>query len=289
MSTSLPFAARCGALAALLASAALLGACEDIIGAPFLGPGGGGGGGGGGSPVSPVDDLSDARVEAVGMIIAVPSASGAITTSAQLAIFHADANGAAYIGGIDDPRIAVGNVEVPLLTTETGGVFVTNSVRAPALTWQPGETYRFRFSVVDQLGQRADFEQPVVAPVTVHEVETPNHLVFYAGEPVSLELFDMPPAGAVAVTPANDPASAIWTSFAFDGPETVTQSLNSLLGVSGLRYEIPGSAFPEPGRYRVEVHGYNVARSSDAPAHLALGSATWATAGRAVVLEIDVD
>lgn len=222
------------------------------------------------------------------MVIAVPDGDEQLT-SAQLAVFAVSGNGAAYIGGITNPRIAVGEDEFELLTTETAGVFATNNVRSPGFDYAAGTTWEFRFTVVDQRGNRANFVQPVTAPLESHQVEVPNDLVFFAQEPVSLELLGMPEAGAIAVTPTETPKAATWTSFVFNGPAQVTEALNSLLGVDGPSYEIPGSAFPEPGRYRIEVHGYDVSRAADAPEAHRLGASSWFTAGHAVIVEIDVD
>lgn len=266
----------------------LLAACGEVLGVPFGGLGGGGGGGGGGN-AAPPRDVDTARIEAVGMIIAVPKTDGTVTNSAQLAVFANTENGANYIGGIVEQRIVFNEEEYPLLSTETAGVFATNTTRTPGFEWVAGATYEFRFTVIDQEGKRRDFAQPIAAPEVLHAVEVPNDIVFYAQEPVSLELFDMPTAGAIAVTTAANPAAATWTSFVFEGPAKVTEALNSLLAVDGPAYEIPGSAFPQPGLYRIEVHGYDVARATDAPEETRLGASSWFTAGRAVVFEIEVN
>lgn len=281
--TGPPVTRLCLLFAALIAT---LG-CGDEFG--LRGPAGGGGTGGGGAP-APATTVSSGLVEVVGLVLDVPTSADVTTTAAQLAIMAHDGNGLRYIGGVVDPTVEVDGTSFDLISTATAGVFAVTSRQAPDLVYAPGQTWTFRFDLVDDEGNRYAFATAVETPEGDAIVDVVPEPIFYAGDPVTLEVRDIADGGAVAVTPANDPFTATWSTFAWAGPSTIDAGRDALEAFSPPVVEIPGEAFPAPGTWRIEVHNFTVADAVPIDGdHAPLGASSWLAAGRAQVVGLDVD
>lgn len=259
--------------------------CGDDFG--LRGPAGGGGGGGSGTP-APATTVESGLIEVVGLVLDVPTSATSTTTAAQLAIMAHDGDALRYIGGIVDPRVEVDGVEFDLVSTATAGVFAVTSRQAPDLVYAPEQTWTFRFDLIDDVGNRYPFATSVETPaddVVVDVVQTP---IYYAGDPVTLEIRDVADGGAVAVTPADDPFTATWSTFAWAGPDTIDVGRTALEAFAPPEVVIPGEAFPSPGTWRIEIHNFTVTDALPTNGDVApLGASSWLAAGRAQVVGIE--
>lgn len=207
------------------------------------------------------------------------------TVVAELAVIQGSGESARYAGGVKDPYVRVGDNTIELLTTDVSGVFGIDSRRAPALVYVDGAEYAFGYTIVDSEGSDHEVEAAITAPTERHTAELAPATIYYADEPVEIELFDMANGGALAVV--NLAASAVtWGTFRYSGPSQLVAAWESLLAVQGPAVTIPAAAFPEPGSYRIDVHNYAVARPEDEALRLTgtMGAESLIVVGRAFSL-----
>lgn len=262
-----------------------LSGCGDLL--PGLGniPGGGAGGGGGGT--APPAAGSD--IEILGLITALPNAEGEVVTFAQLGVMSLESDPQRYLGGITDARVVAGATEIPLPSTETGGVFVTTSNQS-SLRYIAGGTYTWRFTIVDAEGTSQTVTAEVTAPETSPEFDLDPGLVYYANEPLTIALRNMSDGGIVSVLPLDDANATgpTFNTFAYTKPADLPSARDSLIAVaSEPTLTIPASAFPSPGMYRIEVHSY--AMSTEALGDRDLpGPTSWVAAGELSYIDLEL-
>jgi hypothetical protein len=184
----------------------------------------------------------------------------------------------------------VGETTIELLTGNVAGVFGIDSSRDRGLVYVDGADYAFGYTIVDSEGSAWDFEATLAAPAVQHVAEFEPELIYYAGEPVDIDLFDMSNGGALAVV-LQSASQVTWGTFRYTGPSDLAAAYTSLLAVQGPTMEIPGTAFPQAGRYRVDVHNYAVARPGDETLSTTgeMASDSLFVVGRAYSLSLDVE
>lgn len=227
-------------------------------------------------------------LETLALITQAPNPdTGEMSTYAQLAIMSLQADPPRYLGGLTNPTLLAGALEIPLLSTDQGGVFGTDSLRS-ALRYQAGATYTFRFTIVDAAGVAQTVTSTVTAPDEAPRFEVVPRPVYLAGETVELSLFDLDDGAVVAVQRAND-QSVTFSTFTYTGPATLRTALDGLLELAQEPFfEIPGSAFEQPGDYIVEVHSYGVSSELTGSSDVS-GPNSWLAAGTVVRQTIRVD
>jgi hypothetical protein len=279
MLSFLSAARACAALAALTGLAALLSGCEDLA----LGTGAGSGG-------SATPPAAGSDIEILGLIATRPdTAGGADITSAQLAVMSLRSDPPRYLGGISEASLLAGAVEIPLLSSETGGVFATDSRRS-ALRYVPGNTYTFRFTITDSEGTEQTVTSQVVAPEEAPSFEIDPALIYYAGEPLTITMQGLADGALVSVVKLGGTTPTItYSTLAYDGPAMLDDAYNSLIATAEDRvFTIPGDAFESPGTYRVEVTSYalnaEALGGNDLP-----GPNSWVAAGALSFQQIDVN
>lgn len=268
---------------ALLTSTALLllaaGACDDLN----LGGNGGGNTQGNAPPAAGSD------IEILGLVTrySVPGESTP-TTFAQLAVLSLRADPPRFLGGVSDARLQAGSLEVALAGNPASGVFTVNSQRS-ALRYIPGADYTFRFSITDAAGTRQNITAETTAPETVPSLELDPLLVGIAGQPLTITLRNLGDGGIVAVSRLEGTsATTTFSSFTFTTPDTLASALDSMIAVAANpTFEIPGTAFPWAGRYRIEAHGYAIA-SERLGARGMPGPNSWVAVGELVWVDLDI-
>jgi hypothetical protein len=263
----------------------VLSGCSDDFG--LRGPASGAGGTA--STPAPADTVSAGLVEVVGLVLDVPTSPDATTTAAQLAIMAHDGDGLRYIGGIVDPRVEVDDEVFDLVSTATAGVFAVTNRQAPSLVYAPEQTWTFRFDLVADDGTRFEFATSIVTPEEDAIVDVVPAPIYYAGQPLTLEVRGLADGGAIAVTPADDPFTATWSTFAWAGPNTIDAGREALESLSPPEIIVPGEAFPSPGPWRIEIHNFRVSDAVSAAGAMApLGASSWLAAGRARVVGVEM-
>jgi len=256
--------------------------CGDLL--PGIGNSPGGGGGSAAAP-----PIAGSDIEILGLITALPNAEGEIVTFAQLGVMSLESDPQRYLGGITDARVVAGATEIPLPSTETGGVFVTTSNQS-SLRYIPGGTYIWRFTIVDAEGTSQTVTAEVTAPEAAPEFDLDPGLVYYANEPLTIALRNMNDGGIVSVLPLSDADATgpTFNTFAYAQPADLQSARDSLIAVaSEPTFTIPASAFPSPGMYRIEVHSY--AMSTEALGDRDLpGPTSWVAAGELSYIDLEL-
>jgi hypothetical protein len=225
-------------LAATFAVATLSG-CSELLGVDL--GGGGGGGGGAGEPI-PADDLEG--VQAFGTVIR--GTDGVVRARLDVVTMSGEPR---FLTGIIDPRLHIDDTSVPLATTGAVGVFETTSQRTSALRFAPDARYRFSFAILDDQGVEHAYEGTVVAPTSTPDIEVPDLLIRYAGEPIEVDLSGHADGGYLRV---HGPAGVTFDTAAVRSLSELHQFRQYFARVSGPTFTIDGGAFPSPGSYRIE-------------------------------------
>jgi hypothetical protein len=227
-------------------------------------------------------------LETLALITQAPNPeTGELSTYAQLAIMSLEADPPRYLGGLTNPTLLAGALEIPLLSTDQGGVFGTDSLRS-ALRYQAGATYTFRFTIIDAAGVAQTVTSTVTAPETGPRFEVTPLPVYLTGEPIEVSLLDLDD-GAVVATQRLSDDRVTFSTFAYTGPATLRTTLNSLLSLAQEPvFEIPGTAFAEPGEYVIEVHSYGVSSDLTGSSDVS-GPNSWLAAGTVVRQTVRID
>ncbi len=212
--------------------------------------------------------------------------SSEVQTFAQLAVMSLRADPPRYLGGLADPRLLAGALQIPLLTTDQGGVFGTDSLRS-ALRYQPAAEYTFAFTIVDAAGVAQTVTSSVEAPTGSPQFEIVPLPLYIAGEDVELTLSGMDDGGVVAVTRVD--GEVTFSTFQYVGPASLRSTLEEMLAVaSETTFVIPGAAFPEAGDYIIDVHSYGISSELTGSTDLA-GPNSWLAAGAVTRQSIRID
>lgn len=256
---------RTASVATALLSLALAG-CGDLI---FGGNADDSGG------VAPPEVGSD--IEMLALLTQTPSTDTTeLQTFAQLAVMSLRADPPRYLGGLAEPRLVAGALQIPLLTTDQGGVFGTDSLRS-ALRYQPGAEYTFEFTIVDTAGVAQTVTSSVESPASMPQFEILPLPLYVAGEDLELTLSGMDDGGVVAVTRVN--GDVTYSTFQYLGPASLRSTLDGMLAVAAEpTFIIPGAAFPEAGDYIIDVHSYGISSELTGSTDLT-GPNSWLAAG----------
>ncbi len=241
--------------------------CGDILGVDV-------GGDGGGDSLPPSDV---AGVTAFGTV--VRDIDG--TTHARLDVLTLSGE-PRFLSGIVSPILTYGDAEIRLTTGSTVGVFTTSSTRASALRYAANASYGFEFEIIDDAGTVHAYAGQATAPARTPIIEAATAIVHFAGEPVGIELYDMAEGGSLRVT--NAAGEVTFDNTAISSLADVTRVRPAMEATVGPYEELPGTAFPTPGRYQIQVTSLNFADSVSG-----LGAASWFGAGSSTSLTITVD
>jgi hypothetical protein len=217
-------------------------------------------------------------IETLALLTQSPTTdSTELQTFAQLAVMSLRADPPRYLGGLAEPRLVAGALQIPLLTTEQGGVFGTDSLRS-ALRYQAGATYTFEFSIVDTAGVAQTVTSSVESPASAPDFEILPLPLYVAGEDLEITLSAIDDGGVVAVTSVAT-GGVTYTTFQYAGPATLRATLDGMIAIAAeTTYIIPGAAFPTPGDYIIDVHSYGITSELTGSTDLT-GPNSWLAAG----------
>jgi hypothetical protein len=236
-----------------------------------------------------------------------PTVSGPqVTTSADIADIHgfgtivqnADGSVSArldvltlgddprFLGGIANPTLTHAGVTLALLTGTSVGVFVTSSALTPMLSYDPGGVYLFAFEVADETGVLYSYTASVSAPNGPRMIaDAAPMLIRYAAEPVELTLINASEAVSIRVIAET---GTTYDTTAVSSLNEVSQVLGLMEASVGPVLEIPATAFPRTGSYRIDVTSLNVATPAEGGFAPGLGAASWFGAGTVATLNLDL-
>ena len=191
-----------------------------------------------------------------------------------------------YLSGIANPTLTHNGETIPLLTGSAVGVFVTSSSLAPSLTYEAGSLYMFAFEVADEEGILYSYSASVLAPdgprVIAEAAPVP---IRYAAQPIEMTLINASEAVAIQVVTGG---GITYDTTAVNSLAEVPLVLGLMEDSVGPVVEIPATAFPTPGSYRIGVTSMNVATPSEGGFAPGLGLASWFGVGTADTLILDV-
>lgn len=258
-------------LLSLLTAGLLLGACKDFE------PGSG----------SRSGDNSHLQgsVHAIGLV----HEDGAGHSVADLVTIRVVDGSARYLEGVYQPQLVLGDDTLPFIGTSAGGVFGSDSRRG-GWSVSAGGLVRFQFNHVDLEGRHSEFEGVVEAPGTRHLVDlAPEHLVLYAGDPVTLNLTGIQDGVWIRVVRTDGIEQRTFSTFNLGGPGEIALALDSLRGLARNEIVVPGNAFPTPGVYRIEVINFALVDRSNARQITGNhGDFSFYGAGLLVALEVEI-
>lgn len=261
---------------ALVALGAL--GCDDILGGQVSPLGSDGEGTGDG--VVTTADL--AGVQAFGTV--VRDANGNVSARLDVLSLSGEPH---FVSGIANPTLSFGSTTVPLVTGASVGVFETNNTRAPALTYTPGGTYLFAFSAIDQNGDEYVYRSTATAAATEPNVELIDTLIRFAGEPVEVGLQSMSDGGILRVI---GPAGITYDTSAIGSLQELAQVRSRMQAVVGPFETVPGTAFPAPGSYTLQVTSLDLADAAPTAAdETELGALSWFGGGVIVEVPLQVE
>ena len=191
-----------------------------------------------------------------------------------------------FLAGIANPTLSHGGQTLPLLTGNSVGVFVTSSVLAPSLAYNPGGVYVFSFEIADEDSILYSYTATVAAPdggrVIAEAAPVP---IRYAAQPVELTLVNAAEAVSIRVIAES---GMTYDTTAVNSLSEVPLVLGLMEASVGPVVEIPATAFPTTGTYRIDVTSLNVATPSEGGFAPGLGSASWFGAGTIATLTLDL-
>lgn len=267
---------RLAALLSLLCLAAL--GCDELLGGAATDGGGNTGGGGDPPPVS-AEDL--AGVQAFGSVIR--ASDGRVYARMDVVTLTGEAR---FLSGIANPTLTVGSTTIPLVTGAGVGVFETDSTRARALSYAPGATYLFGFSVVDDTGFEHVFRALATAPTREPQVEIAPDPFRMSGEPIEVGLVGVANGGILRV---RGPNGVTWDTSRISSLAELPRVRPAMEATTGPYELIPGTAFPSPGSYTIEFTNLSLSSPTPQPSTQPLGNLSWFAAGAASALVVQTE
>lgn len=262
---------------AALCAALLVTGCEDLLGT------GGGDGGGAGGNGGPSTSGEVGAMQAIAQLVVL--ADDGDTTAAQLNVLTTIGDEVTALTGVSDAYLLVGEEERSLPTTAFVGTFGLTT-DADALRPASGDVVRFGYTVADTEGETYDVELAVTMPPLTLEAELPPSLIYFANEPLDLEVRNWADGGWVVVS---DPSGAQTYSTVNVTVQAAPDSLASIRGVRGPIIRIPGEAFPVLGTYTIELVTMAIADAGADGVTPDLGAWSYIGAGQRITLDYTVE